>query len=153
MADNRLRGGRKHPTQCARSGFMVGPINPPPPRPMPQAARSKAADARDLPPRPPKLLKPNRNGVCRFDEREPSERPTELIQTNYDSNIIFWADRGAALWDHGNGFTDEGMVIPGKRIVAARKGMKDLWISPARDGDITLYTGPDRFECVAHQAG
>jgi hypothetical protein len=62
--------------------------------------------------------------------------------------MIFWADRGAVLWDHPNGFTDEGMVIPGKRIVAAREGMKDLWISPAFDGDIMLFSGPDRFECV-----
>jgi hypothetical protein len=39
-------------------------------------------------------------------------------------------------------------VIPGKRIVAARAGMKDLWISPGRPGDIMLYSGPDQFECI-----
>jgi hypothetical protein len=99
-------------------------------------------------PRPPKLLEPKRNGVCRFVERDPAQRPKELIQTSFKSNMIFWADRGAALWDHANGFTDEGMVFPGKRIVAAREGTKDLWISPARGGDIMLYSGPDRFECV-----
>lgn len=140
MADNRLRGGRKQPTQCPQTA-LVNPLPPPlPPSEVP-------ADA-EAPPRPPKLLEPNRNGVCQFVERDPAKRPDELIQTNHSSNMIFWADRGAALWDHANGFTDEGMVIPGKRIVAARKGMKDLWISPARDGDIMLYTGPDRFECV-----
>ena len=86
--------------------------------------------------------------MCRFEERDPAERPRGLIQTNYRSNMIFWADRGVPLWDHPFNFTDEGMVIPGKRIVAAREGMKDLWISPEGDGDIMLYSGPDRFECV-----
>lgn len=140
MADNRLRGGRKEPAHCPQAAQ----VNPPPP-PLPPGEGPTGAEA---PPRPPKLLEPNRNGVCRFVERDPARRPKELIQTSLQSNMIFWADRGAALWDHANGFTDEGMVIPGKRIVAAREGMKDLWISPARDGDIMLYSGPDRFECV-----
>ena len=146
MADNRLRGGRQHPNQCAKLGLLSNPVAPPPPPPPPTPSQaSPTAETFPLP--PPKLLQPNRNGVCRFEERDPSERPRELIQTNHGSNMIFWADRGAVLWDHPNGFTDEGMVIPGKRIVAARKGMKDLWISPARDDDIMLYSGTDRFEC------
>jgi hypothetical protein len=95
---------------------------------------------------------PKRNGVCHFEERDPTERPKGLIQTNFYSNMIFWADSGAALWDHPYGLTDEGMVIPGKRIVAARDGMKDLWITPARDGDIMLFSGPERFECVPRVA-
>jgi hypothetical protein len=143
MADNRLRGGRKQPGHCPQAA----PVNPPPP-PLPP---SKVPAVVEAPPRPPKLLVPNRNGVCRFVEREPAQRPKDLIQTSFQSNMIFWADRGAALWDHPNGFTDEGMVIPGKRIVAAREGMKDLWISPAREGDIMLYSGPDRFECVPRE--
>lgn len=150
FADNRLRGTLQHPTHCARAGVLVNPINPPPPpMPPPGLLRSDAsADASQLPPQPPKRLIPSRNGVCRFEERDTAERPSELLRTNHSSNMIFWADRGAALWDHANGFTDEGMVIPGKRIVAAREGMKDLWISPAYDGDIMLYSGPDKFECV-----
>lgn len=150
MADNRLRGAREHPTHCARAGVLVSPMNPPPPpMPPPRLPPSDvSANASRLPPQPPKRLIPNRNGVCRFEERDPADRPTELVRTNHSSNMIFWADRGAALWDHANGFTDEGMVIPGKRIVAAREGMKDLWISPAHDGDIMLYSGPEKFECV-----
>ena len=101
----------------------------------------------DLQRPPPKMLEPTRNGVCRFEERDPSERPNGLIQTNHSSNMIFWADRGAMLWDHENGFVDEGMVVPGPRIVVARKGMKDLWISAAKEGDIYIYSGPDVFEC------
>ena len=100
-----------------------------------------------FPPSSPKKLVPTRNGVCRFEERNPAERPGELIATNRDSNMIFWADEGAALWDHPNGFIDEGMVIPGKRIVAAREGMKDLWIFPNRDGPIYLHSGPEIFAC------
>jgi hypothetical protein len=152
IADNRLRGGRRHATLCARLGLMGNPVTPPPPTPAPPppaGPRSNpSADAGDMPAPPPKLLSPRRNGVCRFEERDPAQRPKELIRTNRGSNMIFWADEGAVLWDHPNGFTDEGMVIPGKRIVAAREGMKDLWISPAWDGDIMLYSGPDRFECV-----
>lgn len=146
MADNRLRGGRGHPTQCAKLGLYGNAIQPPPP---PQASMPVRPDKAPAP--PPKRLEPKRNGVCRFEERDPAERPRELIRTNHSSNMIFWADRGAGLWDHANGFTDEGMVIPGKRIVAARDGMKDLWISPARDADIMLYSGPDRFECVIRE--
>jgi hypothetical protein len=149
MADNRLRGVRRDPVECSE----IALINPPPPPPPPPAqfkVSSIEASAPDgeLARRPPKRLYPKRNGICRFEERAPADRPRELIQTNYRSNMIFWADRGAVLWDHPNGFTDEGMVIPGKRIVAAREGMKDLWISPAFDGDIMLFSGPDRFECV-----
>lgn len=151
IADNRLRGGRRQPTQCAQHGLIENPAPPPPP--LPPLALLKMSEQVQLPPRPAKLVIPNRNGVCRFEERDPAERPRDLIQTNHGSNMIFWADRGAALWDHANGFTDEGMVIPGKRIVAARKGMKDLWISPGRDGDIMLYSGPDRFECVPRNDG
>ena len=152
MADNRLRDGREHPTQCARLfgiGIWGNPVNPPPPQPLPPEARLRINEttAPDLPPRPPKKLVPTRNGVCRFEERDPSERPRELIATNRDSNMIFWADEGAALWDHPNGFIDEGMVIPGKRIVAAREGMKDLWIFPNRDGPIYLHSGPEIFAC------
>ena len=113
----------------------------------PASALPDAPADHDLQRPPPKKLKPTRNGVCRFEERDPSERPNGLIQTNFFSNMIFWADRGAALWDHPNGFVDEGMVIPGPRIVAAREGMKDLWIFPAKEGDIYLYSGPDIFEC------
>jgi len=154
IADNRLDGGREHPTQCLKLGLTANPVPPPPPLPPPGGGRGAAPAAVErLPAPPPKLLEPNRNGVCRFVERDPAERPRDLIQTNFRSNMIFWADRGAALWDHANGFTDEGMVIPGKRIVAAREGMKDLWISPARDADIMLYSGPDRFECVLREEG
>jgi hypothetical protein len=101
----------------------------------------------DLQHQPPKKLEPTRNGVCRFEERDPSKRPNGLIPTNHSSNMIFWADRGAMLWDHANGFVDEGMVIKGPRIVAVREGMKDLWIFPAKEGDIYLYSGPEIFEC------
>lgn len=95
-----------------------------------------------------KKLIPTSDGICRFEERDPRERPSGLIQTNRQSNMIFWADHGAGLWDHPNGLMyDEGMVIPGKRIVAAREGMKDLWISPAVEGPIYLYSGPEIFEC------
>ena len=149
MADNRLRGGRRHATECAKLGLTSNPVNPPPPPPPPPDTPAQlSADLEAAPPQPPKLLTPKRNGVCRFEERDPARRPRELIRTNRGSNMIFWADEGAVLWDHPNGYTDEGMVIPGKRIVAAREGMKDLWISPAWDGDIMLYSGPDRFECV-----
>jgi hypothetical protein len=61
--------------------------------------------------------------------------------------MIFWADKGAALWDHPNGFIDEGMVLPGCRIVAEREGLPDLCIYPNRDGPIYLYSGPEIFEC------
>lgn len=101
----------------------------------------------DLQRPPPKMLEPTRNGVSRFEGRDASERPNGLIQTSHSSNMMFWADRGALLWDHTNGCIDEGMVIPGPRIVAAREGMKDLWISPAEEGDIYLYSSPDVFEC------
>lgn len=95
-----------------------------------------------------KKLIPTSNGICRFEERDPRDRPTGLIQTNWHSNVIFWTDRGAGLWDHPNGLIyDEGMVIPGKRIIAARDGMKDLWISPAVEEPIYLYSGPEIFEC------
>ena len=157
IADNRLRGGRSHPTQCAKLGLTGNPVPPPPPpappAPPAQASRENSVPAAAaIPARPPKLLTPRRNGVCRFEERDPAQRPRGLIRTSHGSNMIFWADEGAVLWDHPNGFTDEGMVIPGKRIVAAREGMKDLWISPAWDGDIMLYSGPDRFECVARRS-
>lgn len=108
---------------------------------------SGAPMSNDLQRPPPKKLEPTLNGVCRFEEHDPSERPNGLIQTNHSSNMIFWADRGAMLWDHANGFIDEGMVIRGPRIVATREGMKDLWISAAKEGDIYLYSGPDVFEC------
>ena len=152
MAHNRLRGGREHPTQCAPLfgiGIWGNPVNPPPPQPLPPEARLRIhkSSASDLPPRPPKKLVPTPNGVCRFEERDPAERPESLIATNRDSNMIFWADEGAALWDHPNGFIDEGMVIPGKRVVAAREGMKDLWIFPNRDGPIYLHSGPEIFAC------
>ncbi|MDG5752360.1 hypothetical protein P8R33_14690 [Qipengyuania sp. XHP0211] len=152
MADNRLRVGREHPTQCAGLfgiGIWGNPVNPPPPQPLPPEARLRINEsaAPDLPPRPRKKLVPARNGVCRFEERDPSERPRELIATNRDSNMIFWADEGAALWDHPNGFIDEGMVIPGKRIVAARERMQDVWIFPNRDGPIYLHSGPEIFAC------
>ena len=155
MADNRLRGGQRHATECAKLGLTANPVVPPPPPPAPpppSATNSPAVAQRD-PHRPPKLLTPKRNGICRFEERDPALRPRELIRTNRRSNMIFWADDGAVLWDHSNGYTDEGMVIPGKRIVAAREGMKDLWISPAWDGDIMLYSGPNRFECVPRGDG
>jgi|TARA_B100000378_G_scaffold63211_1_gene47312 hypothetical protein len=150
MADNRLRGGREHPTQCAKLfGIWGNPVNPPPPSPPPLLPGMQTQSATEplFPPSPPKKLVPTRNGVCRFEERNPAERPGELIATNRDSNMIFWADEGAALWDHPNGFIDEGMVIPGKRIVAAREGMKDLWIFPNRDGPIYLHSGPEIFAC------
>ena len=115
----------------------VSAVPPPPPAPAPQR-RIKRAE-------------PNRNGICRFEERDRGARPKGLVQTNFHSNVIFWADRGAALWDHPNGEIDEGMVIPGKRIIAAREGMKDLWISPGRPGDIMLFSGPDRLECVMRE--
>lgn len=94
-----------------------------------------------------KQLQPTLNGVCRFEEHDPSERPSDLIRTNHASNMIFWADKGAYLWDHPNGLIDEGMVVPGFRIVAARDGLPDLWIYPNRDGPIYLFSGPDIFEC------
>ena len=148
MADNRLRGGREHPTQCAkRFGIWGNPVNPPPPPPLLPAMQSESATEPLFPPSPPKKLMPTRNGVCRFEEHDPAGRPRELIATNRDSNMIFWADEGAALWDHPNGFIDEGMVIPGKRIVAAREGVKDLWIFPNRDGPIYLHSGPEIFAC------
>ena len=150
MAENRLRGGREHPTQCARVlGISGNPVVPPPPPPPPLLPGMQAQSTTGplFPPSPPKKLVPTRNGVCRFEERDPSERPRELMATNRDSNMIFWADEGAALWDHPNGFIDEGMVIPGKRIVAAREGMKDLWIFPNRDGPIYLHSGPEIFAC------
>ena len=150
MADNRLRGGREHPTQCAKLfGIWGNPVNPPPPSPPPLLPGMQTQSATEplFPPSSPKKLVPTRNGVCRFEERNPAERPGELIATNRDSNMIFWADEGAALWDHPNGFIDEGMVIPGKRIVAAREGMKDLWIFPNRDGPIYLHSGPEIFAC------
>jgi hypothetical protein len=68
-------------------------------------------------------------------------------QINYSSNMIFWADKRSGLWDHSNGFIDEGMVLSGKRIVAVHEGMKDLWIFANRDGPIYLYSGPEIFEC------
>ena len=148
MADNRLRGGREHPTQCARVfGIGGNPVVPPPPPPLLPGMQTHSATEPLFPPSPPKKLVPARNGVCRFEERNPAERPSELIATNHNSNMIFWADEGAALWDHPNGFIDEGMVIPGKRIVAAREGMKDLWIFPNRDGPIYLHSGPEIFAC------
>ncbi|MWV27134.1 hypothetical protein [Aurantiacibacter rhizosphaerae] len=148
MADNRLRGTRDHPTQCAKTyGIWGNPPEPPPPAPLPPEAQSAPAAPIDRPPSPPKKLEPNRNGVCLFEERDPSERPDTLIRTNRSSNMIFWADEGAALWDHANGFIDEGMVLPGFRIVAAREGLPDLWIYPNRDGPIYLYSGPEVFEC------
>ena len=100
-----------------------------------------------FPTQPPKQLIPTQHGACRFEERDPAERPRSLMQTNYSSNMIFWADKHSGLWGHSNGFIDEGMVLPGKRIVAVREGMKDLWISPNRDGPIYLYSGPGIFEC------
>jgi hypothetical protein len=148
MADNRLRGTRAHPTQCAKQyGIWGNPGVPPPPPPLPPDARITHATEPLRPPSPPKKLQPTRNGVCRFEERDPSERPKVLIATNHSSNMIFWADKGAALWDHPNGFIDEGMVLPGFRIVAEREGLPDLWIYPNRDGPIYLYSGPEIFEC------
>lgn len=66
--------------------------------------------------------------------------------------MIFWADRGAALWHHPNDSLDEGMVVAGKRIVAQREGLPDLWISPARKGDIMIYSGPAIFQCRVQMA-
>ena len=34
-----------------------------------------------------------------------------------------------------------------ERIVAAREGMKDLWIFPNRDCPIYLHSGPEIFAC------
>lgn len=148
MADNRLRGTRAHPVQCAkRYGIWGNPAVPPPPPPLPPQARITQATDPVRPQPPPKRLQPTRNGVCRFEERDPSKRPRELIRTNRASNMIFWADEGADLWDHPNGFIDEGMVAPGFRIVAEREGLPDLWIYPDRDGPIYLYSGPEIFEC------
>ncbi|MXP15712.1 hypothetical protein GRI44_13230 [Altererythrobacter confluentis] len=148
MANNRLRGTRDHPTQCAKTlGIWGNPVNPPPPSPLPPSALISFATEPVYPAAPPKKLEPTRNGVCRFEERDPAERPSELIDTNRASNMIFWADEGAALWDHPNGFVDEGMVVPGFRIVAEREGLPDLWIFPNRDGPIHLYSGPEIFEC------
>lgn len=148
MADNRLRGTRAHPVQCAKQyGIWGNPAVPPPPPPLPPEMQSLSATEPLRPPSPPKKLQPTQNGVCRFEERDPSERPKVLIATNRNSNIIFWADEGAALWDHPNGFIDEGMVLPGFRIVAEREGLPDLWIYPDRDGPIYLYSGPEIFEC------
>ncbi|GAA5053515.1 hypothetical protein GCM10023208_15570 [Erythrobacter westpacificensis] len=148
MADNRLRGTRAHPTQCAKQyGIWGNPPVPPPPAPLPPEMQSVSATEPFRLPSPPKKLQPAQNGVCRFEERDPSERPKVLIATNRNSNMIFWADEGAALWDHPNGFIDEGMVLPGFRIVAEREGLPDLWIYPDRDGPIYLYSGPEIFEC------
>jgi hypothetical protein len=150
LANNRLRGGREPPTQCASLG-LGGPVIPPPPPPLrspaPSLQNDVSAEPSNFPAQPPKRLIPQSNGVCRFEERDPTERPAGLERNNYGSNMSFWADRGALLWDHSNGNVNEAMVLPGKRIVAARDGMKDLWISPAKAGHITLYSGPERFEC------
>jgi hypothetical protein len=116
----------------------------------PSSARIERSAEPHLPSPPPKQLIPTQNGVCRFEERDPAERPRSLTQTNYKSNMIFWADKRSGLWDHSNGFIDEGMILPAKRIVAVREGMKDLWISPNRDGPIYLYSGPEIFECRQH---
>ncbi|MXO76172.1 hypothetical protein GRI40_13215 [Altererythrobacter aerius] len=92
MADNRLRGGREHPTQCAKLfGIWGNPVNPPPPSPPPLLPGMQTQSATEplFPPSPPKKLVPARNGVCRFEERNPAERPGELIATNRDSNMIF----------------------------------------------------------------
>ena len=138
---------------CALLGACSGPSDTVADQvPTPSIPAALAQSDASVPPDSPgpirKQLIPNENGVCRFEERDPQDRPSGLIQTNRGANMVFWADRGAALWDHPNGLIyDEGMVIPGKRIVAARAGMQDLWISPAVAGPIYLYSGPEIFEC------
>ena len=96
-------------------------------------------------------LEPTRNGVCRFEERAAGSKPDGYRLSAYSGNMDLWTKGGEGLaHDHAIGFVEAGF-LSAEPVVAVRRGLPDLWITPvdwSDPADIMLFIGTDRFECV-----
>jgi hypothetical protein len=96
---------------------------------------------------------PEATDKCAFEERDPAERPKNLVPANFRSNVIFYQEPTGSLWSHV--YADGRAVAElrkGELIVAARLKKPDLWIRPLVDG-VTLEAGPYRLACHTGEAG
>ena len=96
---------------------------------------------------------PEATDKCAIEERDPAERPKNLVPANFRSNVIFYQEPRGSLWGHV--YADGRAVAElrkGELIVAARLNKPDLWIRPLVDG-VTLEAGPYRLACYTAEAG
>jgi hypothetical protein len=93
-------------------------------------------------------LTPDATPLCKFTEHPVSERPQGWVVTAWSGNMDLYTD-GYVLGQEPSARWIEAMWMKDKPVIAARKGMDDVWIEPQGDfSQVLLAIDDRRFTCT-----